>query len=176
MNNIKIKCPYCGSVLLVKPPLSGKAAVVCPVCKERSPFNSFRKVEEQKEEKTEFTELNAKVGQKVIGRLRVLGLNIPPFDLKMGKNVIGRKSDASSADIQIPIAGNRRMSRNHLIIEVKNVQGKGIVHYVSLCKQQVNATYINNERIEYGDCLVLNDGDLIGLPDADVKFEIVDNS
>ena len=78
------------------------------------------------------------------------------------------------AKIQIPAGENRRMSREHLVIEVKKISGKGFVHYVSLCKEKQNATFLNEERIAFGDCLVLKDRDVLRLPDATLRFEIPD--
>jgi hypothetical protein len=60
------------------------------------------------------------------------------------------------------------------VIEVKRVPAKGYVHYVSLYKEKVNPTYVEDELLQYGDCLVLSHGDVIKLPDVTFKFEIPD--
>ena len=57
---------------------------------------------------------------------------------------------------------------------MKKVEGKGFVHYVSLYKEKVNETLINGVRLEYGDCVVLKDGDMLRLPEATLVFEIPD--
>ena len=67
------------------------------------------------------------------------------------------------------------MSRNHLVVEVKKVPGKGFVHCVSLYKDKVNETKVNDTQLEYGDCVVLKNGDLLRLPDATLVFEIPDD-
>ena len=67
------------------------------------------------------------------------------------------------------------MSREHLVLEVKKVIGKGFVHYASLYKEKVNETMINNELLEYGDSIVLKSGDKLRLPDATIVFEIPDD-
>lgn len=185
-NQIKIKCPCCGKILLVKN-MAGieSKTVTCPVCHETSPFKAYRRVTDTGDgkEKTVYPEDRAGDMEKtvpvtggnfVLGRLRVVGLDIPPFLLRPGRNVIGRAASSSSADIQIPAGENRRMSREHLVIEVKKISGKGFVHYVSLCKEKQNATFLNEERIEFGDCLVLKDRDVLRLPDATLRFEIPD--
>ena len=64
------------------------------------------------------------------------------------------------------------MSREHLVINVERKPGQGFVHSVKLYKQQVNDTYINNERLTFGDIVVLRNGDLIRLPDVDLVFSI----
>ncbi len=94
------------------------------------------------------------------------------YQLRPGRNVVGRKAQSSSADFQIAVMENKRVSREHLVIEVKKVPGKGFVHYVSLFKEQCNTTLIGRETLVYGDCLILNHGDRIQLPGVTVKFEI----
>ena len=188
---IKIKCPYCGTVLSVKNQ-SGitSKSVTCPVCKQKSPFTDFKKViDKDNDEQTQYPDENDKKSSYkassdpgtdissglnfTLGKLRVLPSG-PSFQLRLGKNIIGRNASNSSADFQIPVESSKRLSREHLIIEIKKVQGKGFVHYASLCKQKVNKTLIGNELLEFGDCIVLNDGDIIKLPDINVKFEIPD--
>lgn len=190
----KIKCPCCGAVLAVKtqPGIENKK-VTCPVCKESSPFKLYKTVIDKKvEESTEYpgkgsdertsyrnndeTETNIGSGLNfALGRLKVLNVSVSSYRLKTGRNVIGRKASASTADFQIPVTGGKRMSREHLVIEVKKVPGKGFVHYASLYKQKVNETLVNQERLEFGDCVVLNHGDKIILPDVTMIFEIPDD-
>lgn len=187
-NAVKIKCPCCGAILAVKmqPGIENKK-VTCPVCKESSSFKLFKKIAEKKEEHTEYPnqdeETNYKTKEETetglglnftLGKLMIPIKGFPSFQLKIGKNIIGREASASEASCRLPMSDNRRMSREHLVIDVKKVPGKGFVHYASLYKQRVNDTFINNERLEYGDCIILNHGDLIKLPDITVKFEIPD--
>ncbi len=181
---IKVGCPVCGTVLSVKNQEGIESKIVtCPVCKTKSPFRSFKRIlNEYGEEPTEYPEEGEKpnAGQTAIndGLNYILGrINVPSvslsFRLKMGKNVIGRKAAASSAGCQIPCA-NKRMSREHLVIEIKKVPGKGFVHYASLFKEKVNATYVNNHLLEYGDKIILKNHDVIKLPDVVVHFELPD--
>lgn len=183
---IKIKCPCCGTMLAVKqqPGIEDKN-VTCPVCKETSPFKQYKpmtikKSEDtiypDKEERTHYEETDLDASMNfTLGQLRIVSFPLSPFRLNVGRNVIGRKASASSADIQLPTTESKRMSREHLIIEVKKIPEKGFVHYASLYKQRVNETFINQERLEFGDCIILKDGDVIKLPDMTVKFEIPDD-
>lgn len=187
---IKIKCPYCGAVLSVKNQAGIESkSVTCPICKQKSPFKDFKKVVDKvNDERTQYPGDDEKTSYRTssdpgtdignglnftLGKLRVMPSG-PSFQLKPGKNIIGRRATQSSADFQIPMEGSKRLSREHLVIEIKKVQGKGFVHYASLCKQKTNKTFIGSEQLEYGDCLVLNHGDIIKLPDVNVKFEIPD--
>lgn len=181
---IKIKCPNCGSVLQVKkqPGLDSKS-ITCPVCKTRSPFMEFGNINNRQTEETEYpgkrkysepgTQYNSGKNQ-VIGRLIAVSAGCT-YQLRPGRNVVGRKAQASTADFQIPMGDKKRMSREHLIIEVTNDPVKGYVHCVKLYKEKVNPTFVGNERLEYGDCLILKKGDLIRLPDVDVRFELLDS-
>lgn len=173
MEKMKIKCPICSAVLMVTyhEGLESKA-VKCPICSKNTPFANYKKIVD-KEERTIYRD---KTHNETVGQLRLTTGNASPIKLKLGKNVIGRKvTMESQATVQIPTEGSKRMSREHMIIEVKYIPGKGVVHYASLYKEKVNATYINDMLLEYGDCVIVNNGDLIRLPDVIVKFEILDD-
>lgn len=183
---IKIKCPYCGAVLSVKNQAGiVSKSVTCPICKQKSPFKDFKlivdKIGEEHtqypgEDCTRVADLgmdSGGSGNLTLGRLKVMPSG-PSYRLRPGRNIIGRRATQSTADFQIPMEESKRLSREHLVIEVKKIPGKGFVHYASLCKQKVNTTFIGNEQLEYGDCVVLNHGDVIKLPDVNVKFEIPD--
>lgn len=191
---IQIKCPFDGAVLSVKnqPGIETKD-VICPICKHKYPFTQFKRVTQTMDnrepgteypgneehtryaygnhsnEETDFGQMNF-----TLGKVRLLGTGVS-YQLKPGRNVIGRKGEKSNADFQIDTAEKRSMSREHIVIEVKKVPSKGFVHYVSLFKERINKTYIGDEPILYGDCMVLNHGDIIKLPDASLKFEIPDD-
>lgn len=185
-DKIKIKCPYCGAVLSVKnlPGIESKN-VTCPVCKQKSLISACQKITVMDSERTQYP--GAKDSEKsteyadplkdqnfTLGKLKVQPSG-PSYQLHTGKNIIGRRATQSTADFQIPTDGSKRLSREHLVVEVKKVPGKGFVHYASLFKEKTNATLIGNTPLEYGDCLVLHHGDIITLPDVKVKFEIPDD-
>lgn len=189
---IKIKCPQCGAVLSIRniPGLETKN-VNCPVCKYKGPFTSYRAyVPHQPNQadqtdygygdKTQYKTTGSTGGTQsgndfniLPGQLRVLSTG-KVYKLKFGTNIIGRQALHSSATLQLPTDGSKRMSRDHLVIEVKKLPGKGLTAYVSLYKEKVNKTFINNDQLLYGDTLVLKDGDVISLPDLKVKYEIPD--
>lgn len=183
---IQIKCPFCGSILSVKnmPGIESKS-VTCPICRHKYPFTQFKRMasapdehyhpggDEDTDYGDDSTTTDMSKMNYTIGRVIIIGSGIE-YRLKPGRNVIGRKSPNSAADFQIDTDDRRLMSREHIVIEVKKVPAKGFVHYISLFKKKVNKTYIGNEPIEYGDCIVLSHGDIIKLPDAALKFEIPD--
>lgn len=181
---MKIKCPNCGAVLVLKngTNLEGKK-LKCAACKETAPYHLFKPVVYRQEEHTEYpeeygtpdsSENSARSNNYTLGQIRILSSDLPVFRLKVGKNVIGRKANVSTADIQIPMGENKRLSREHLVIEIKKIPERGFVHYASLYKLKSNATFINESLLEYGDCAVLQSGDVIKLPDVSIRFEIPD--
>ena len=187
-NVIRIKCPRCGAVLSVKdePGLNEKSTT-CPVCKQKSQIKDFKRVAVQQEDRTQYpgmggtsSEQTTTIADKAnytLGRVAVLSSG-SSYQLRPGRNVIGRKhSEGEHADFEI-VTNSKRMSRLHLVIDVRKVAGTGYVHYVSLYGQRANATFVGNSQLEVGDCLVLNDGDIIRLPDQpdiSVKFEVPDS-
>lgn len=198
---MNIKCPHCGKILLIKQQITDFSRVItCPVCKESSALSNFRILDNNRQPQgdhtqyggqggrtdfndcTHFDETQAtghtNYGNSLIGSLTITGTpQASPCKLIIGKNIVGREWPGNSiTNIQIPTPGKNRMSREHLVIEVKEVAGKGIVHYASLYKQNVNPTFINKERLMFGDCVILRDGDLIDLPDASLKFTLDDNN
>ena len=187
---IRIKCPACGAVLQVQnqPDIESKYAT-CAVCKTRNLIKDFTKVGVKQEEHTQYPGGEEKTHYRttqadpptdigeglnvIIGLLKVLPAG-PTFQLRQGRQTIGRKTiNPPHADFGIPNE-SKRMSREHLIIEVKKVPSKGYVHYVSLAKEKVNVTFIGQNKMEYGDCVVLQHGDIIRLPDQDLRFELPD--
>lgn len=191
---IKLKCPLDGIVLTIKyEPGIEHRIFTCPICKRKYPFSQFRMdaqhtdnsgpgrmnphggrpaghpCQDSQDEATNYVSINF-----TLGMVTLLGTDLS-YLLMPGRNVIGRQSASSLADFQIETPGKRGMSREHIVIEVKKEPGKGFVHYLSLCKEKVNATYLGNKLLAYGSSVVLNHDDVIRLPDATLKFEIPDD-
>lgn len=180
METIDVKCPWCSATLRIRqaPGMESKK-ITCPNCKQTSPFLQFKKAVTIEDESatcfrsSNYNSQNLKSENLIIGRL-IIPLSGVSFQLKPGKNIIGRKATASSAHFQIPTGENKRLSREHLIIEVKRLPSIGFRHSVSLYKERVNKTFINNTQLLYGDTLILQHGDIIKLPDLNVRFELPD--
>lgn len=192
---IQIKCPFCGAVLSVKnqPGMESKS-VTCPVCKHKYLFTEFKRVSgggSSDDDDTDYPGGNGGDDDNtryddddktsgllnpnlVLGKLVVVGTGTS-FQLRPGRNVIGRKAQKSAANFQLATGESRAMSREHIVVEAKRVPGKGFVHYLSLFKEKVNDTFHGNEQLLFGDCIVLKHGDIIKLPDAKLRFEIPDD-
>lgn len=185
---IKIRCPFCSSTLSVAPvPGIEKKSVTCPVCKRKSPFTDFKQFDTQ-EKPTSYEGSGCTTGKtpepskpsaadntgnNIIGQLCMLKGGAT-FPLKPGRNVIGRKADSSKATIQIPAGDSKRISREHLVINVSPVAGQGYMYSVSLFKDHVNKTLVNGAELQPGEELPLKHGCRIDLPDMPLRFEIVD--
>lgn len=174
-DTLQIRCPWCTAILKIKnqPGIESKS-VTCPVCKQKSPFTSFKPVNKpgnNVEVKTELPPLGGMPPFTPTGpaRLKLLP-DGPVFTLKEGRNVIGRKANGSKADIAIDTRGQLRMSREHIIIEVIPSTGGSPQHVISLFKAQVNPTTVNNQPLEYGDTIYLENHAIIELPDARLEF------
>ena len=189
---IQIKCPFCGAVLSVKNiPDIDKKNVTCPICKQTNRFVNYKQVtpnsdgvrkaagsnafnqkrnyENEANDATQYGPMNF-----TIGRLKLHGTDIV-YQLNPGINEVGRMSKNSTVDFQIDTGDSRRMSRKHLLVEVVKENHKGFVHYVSLSKENVNPTTVDGNPMCYGvDKMILNNGAIIKLPDAELRFEIPD--
>lgn len=184
---LQIKCPFCSALLSVKnqPGIESKR-ITCPICKHTNPFTFFKTPSnDYNSDHTVYPGMgdNGKING---GQINIDPHNVTPgiliqlssfsrYQLKHGRNVIGRKADASKADIQIPTGESRKISREHIVIEVKNIPAKGLVHYASLYKERVNKTYVGTEELFFGDTLILKNGDIIKLPEMELRFEIPDD-
>lgn len=93
-----------------------------------------------------------------------------PFSLNMGPNIVGRRSNTSNAHIQIDTRGSKKMSRQHLLINVRTDPMGNIIHECSLYKPNCNDTFINGIRLRYGDRIILKNGCDIKMPDALLRF------
>ncbi|MDE7136104.1 MAG: FHA domain-containing protein [Muribaculaceae bacterium] len=192
---MKIICPVCGAMLkLPETPGIENKNVKCPVCNNTNAFTKFRRIVENSTapkprphapnfdgapannvddsatkvlDQTTFAKNQKK--NKTPGVLRAGGMVFP---LQMGKNIIGRQSSGQQATISLPCPDNKRMSRQHLLIEVKNNPDGSLSHVASLYKQQTNSTYINGQQLFFGNFIVLNDGAHITLPNYEIEFNL----
>lgn len=176
---IELKHKTCGAVIKVTNKLDmskiEQYRIKCPVCEKQVPFNEFI-ILKKREEKTIIPDL-PQTPSGELGQLLFDPATLSPVTLKAGNNIIGRKSDKSSAQIQVPINNNSNLtSREHIKIEVKEVAGIGIVHYLSLYKEKTNNTYYNNKLMKFGDCFILKNGDIIKLPDFTITFVLPDKN
>ncbi len=188
---IQIKCPWCGAVLSVKNRSDIETkTVTCPVCKQKSAFNQYTLVSQPKPqtplppvpqnnpyEGTKYSSDSDNFGAQLpalaIGQL-ILAANGAEFQLRQGRNVIGRKAPGSVSDIQIETPMSKRMSRQHIVIDVTVDPLQGITHTMSLFKAACNAVTVNGQPMVFGDRIILTPGMIISMPDAILTFQLPD--
>ena len=185
MSEIKVKCPTCGKVLrLEDEPNINLKTFTCPNCKEKHRVGNCQRynpappppapsgeetqygaVPPAKHSGGEETLVGAPVQQKV-GSLD--DGNGATYHLVMGFNTIGRKADSSTASVKIATS-DRTMSRNHAVIEVREVNGK-LLHILKNGANK-NPSYLNDVQIAQDDQLILNDGDRIKMGSTVLTFK-----
>ena len=175
MEKIKIKCPFCGKILIVadNPANAGKR-LRCPACKEMSDFEDFKRVVEQKV--SDETEVN--LGSRTIsdGFSLTDKLTGKSYKLHQGRNLIGRMTYKGTPKADVPICTeDMGFSREHLNIEV--VRGcDGIFHCYASNASNKNDTFINGELLSGDDKIGLESGDQIKSSTTTLIFHHSDSS
>lgn len=181
METMKIKCPNCGAVLIVKkvPGMENKS-VPCSVCKVTNPFVKFKEVKEQAYD-PEDTELKKKKSQKDDAdeedtdfEKEALLYDMSTqkrYLLKDGVNLVGRKTYKKESVADIPIETEvKGFSRSHFYVEVMRY-GMDLKLKMYLAENK-NETFVNSERIEKDEKIILQNGDLIKCSSLELKVII----
>lgn len=164
---IYIKCPKCGKVLGLKnQPGIERLFVPCPACGTRSPFASCERVVKKQVDKA--TELPSSLkADKVFLVDSATGSS---YELPLGSNSVGRAHATSTAKVQITTT-DRGMSRVHSVINVVKTSSGNLRCFISNANNK-NATYVNGEKLEDGDEIVLHDGDVLKMSVSEFKVKI----
>ena len=168
---ISIKCPHCHVGLKVDegklPP--GIQSFKCPKCKQSVPVSL---VLEKKASQTDSSETSLLQPLKTTtGTITVLpdaDTSEQIFPLYEGITIIGRKSAASHATIEI-VTNDKSMSREHIRIEVKKDVKGGYKHYLS-DNNSKNHTLYNSSLLESAEVVVLNNNDEIIIGRTVLRF------
>lgn len=175
MEKIKIKCPFCGKILIVNDdPANAGKKLRCPACKEASAFEDFKRVVEQKV--SDETEVN--LGTKTVSASFSLTdkLTGKSYKLRQGRNLVGRMTYKSAPKADVPICTeDMGFSREHLNIEV--VRGcDGIFHCYASNASNKNDTFINGELLSGEDKIGLENDDQIKSSSTTLIFHRSDSS
>lgn len=178
---MKIKCPNCGAILIVRKTTGMESkSVPCSVCKVTIPFVKFAIVKELSSD-PEDTELKNKKVHKGNDDEEETELETEAFlydtatqkryRLNEGINLVGRKTYKEESVADIPIETLvKGFSRSHFYID--------IVHYGTTLKPKMylakskNETYVNSERIEKDEKIILQNGDIIRCSGLELKLII----
>ena len=166
---MKVKCSKCGNVLVIAddklPKNKKKAMVKCKKCNHAIVFT----IPDAGEIEGEATEVSNDNTLKIQSAKLLEIQTGKEHILKLGKNIIGRKTDIS-------IEGDRYISRLHCLIEMKKVSW-GIEITISddgteTGKPSTNGTFYKEKRISKFDKIVLKNGDKIrvGRTNLTIKF------
>lgn len=158
-----IKCSNCQTGLRLdesklKP---GSYNIKCPKCSTLNQAIISVKVQE---EDVPILGISTEANPKEVGWLIVHDENTESqtFPLKLGKNIVGRWSESKPCDVMIETE-DRRMSRNHSVIEVLK-RPTGQYDYLIYDFGSANGTFINAnaaKRLTEHDQVFLRDGDTI---------------
>lgn len=181
VNNMEIrqiKCPWCSAVLSIKYQAGMEhKSLTCPVCKRSSALAEYKPYIAPQEEHTCYPSIrnseSSSVDNSLVGHLFVPSSG-KSYKLNVGKNIIGRNAAVTKATVKIETPANKRISREHLIISVSLIKGRGLIHALSLYKERLNHTSVNGVPLSFGDQVILKHGDIINLPDLDLVFQIPD--
>lgn len=159
-----ITCPKCGKYFaLKKEPDDPSVKVRCLACHEYTPYYELSAVPEPLAELDE-PETVVTHPKKHLPVLKLLSDAREIYKLRAGRNVIGRLSFTSKADIQIGSSQMKHISREHALVEVKE-EMSGYVCYFSLYKKEINDTFVSGKKVNFGDVVCLNSGDRLIFPD-----------
>ncbi|MDR1720286.1 MAG: FHA domain-containing protein [Dysgonamonadaceae bacterium] len=169
---ISIRCPHCHVGLKVdeKKIPAHIETFSCPNCKE--PIAVSVVTQKLHAGDAETIILQLPTDSPEVGRLRVIQnqFTMPQIiHLSEGVNVIGRKSSTTDNPTAIE-TGDKLMSRNHIVIEIKKDQKGQYKHYLSDNKSK-NRTLYNSNYIESGEIVVLKNKDEIQIGQTRVIFE-----
>lgn len=181
METMKIKCPNCGAILIVKkvPGMESKS-VPCSVCKVTNPFVKFTEVKEQSYD-PEDTELKKKKTTKddtdeedtdfEKEALLYDTSTQKRYMLKDGLNLVGRKTYKKESVADVPIETLvKYFSRSHFYVDVLRY-GVDLKLKMYLAENK-NDTFVNSERIEKGEKIILQEGDVIKCSSLELKVVI----
>ena len=181
METMKIKCPNCGAILIVRRVQGMESkSVPCAVCKVTNPFVKFTKVKEQAYD-PEDTELKKKKSHKddtdeedTDFEKEALLYDVSTqkrYLLKEGLNLVGRKTYKKESVADVPVETLvKGFSRSHFYVEVMRYDTD--LKLKLYLAENKNETYVNSERIEKGEKIMLKEGDVVICCSLELKVVI----
>ena len=157
----EFKCPHCKKQPIgITPQEPGEKQFACPYCKGRIKIN----VESKTRIMTPDESVTLMRGK--LTRLRRGWFNTS-YPLKAGTNTIGRKDSSVPSDIELE--GDSTISRRSLEIAVSTT-GAGNIFKLRVL-HSTNPVLVNSERLNDGDTIQLNFGDIILLGKTKLRFD-----
>lgn len=156
-----VTCPHCkGGSLTISQESPGQGIALCPKCQGRVSFTARKPTE---------VIIKSELIQRFRGKLILLrrGWLNKDYQLKDGKNIVGRYDETKVSDIAIK--GDSSMSRQSVEIEVDH-HDKGYSFKLTV-KNSTNPVLHNNKPLATGDSISLNFGDSIVLGKTKFRFD-----
>ena len=179
MQKKRIQCPKCGVVLEVKNSKNEEVKQIsCPQCHCDLQVK-FAPQQEPIEAPTYYAPKSSSVDNGATqlatsvpktGKSAKLICDGISYELSEGQNIVGRKGVTSKANIQIATE-DHYMSRQHCSITVKTLPD-GSKKAVLSNYLNKNLTSIDEQEIEAGDEIRLNDGNSITMGHTTVSFKL----
>lgn len=173
----RIKCPQCQSILSSQNTLPRDKVLVCSKCSYKGLYASFQPI--QNGLQNDLPDAPTMIVNKSVndalakGHLKLTKSTIV-FFLKDGENRVGRKVDDSKCEHKVE-NGDTHLSRLHFTVNV-------VFNKVALCfdhqlidNGSKNGTFLNNEKVNKGDILLLTQGDTIRAGKTEFEFELPDD-
>lgn len=90
------------------------------------------------------------------------------YQLQSGRNVVGRKSSKSEADVQIA-TDDKHMSRTHAVIKITRIGDGSLKALISCCKDRLT-TIVGGQSLAVGDEVVLTSGITLVLGETSLLY------
>lgn len=157
-----IKCPQCGSWLNVKNPRNEPIKQInCPQCGVLLQLR-FHELNSQQ------SSPNTQVPMSDAQCVPIFKLNEKRYELKLGKNIVGRKATTSEATVQIDTP-DRMMSRQHAVVTVSRT-AKGSLHTEISNYQNKNATLVDGVPLLPDDRIRLMNQNVITMGETNLLY------
>lgn len=159
-DRIRIKCPFCGKVIMVPsvPDIRAKK-VKCPACGHIYPFGDFEVVKERARVSVETEKFDSAPREETF--YFTDGIHDDRYRLKVGSNTIGRRPELSAPLCSVPIpTADKGFSRCHFNARVVKAVDGHLHCYISNASNK-NTTYVNDKVLGAGEEIALREGDIV---------------
>ena len=176
MQTKTVKCPSCEVVLEVKNSKNEEVKIInCPQCGTALRVRFPKQTNEAMDAETHIAGVG-RGSETIIANVKntsgkaVIVCEGKQYELREGRQIVGRKASTSTADVQLDVS-DRYMSRLNAFINVIKAGGQLQVSIANHKNQ--NPIKVGTLQLKPGDEIVLNDGDnfTMGMTTMTLKIE-----
>lgn len=172
---MNFKCKYCNHTnqLIFDKKYAGKRiSIKCSNCNE----DLIIKFKDSKNDSVEETIISQSMHRNIKGAKLVVKENQynekQEYIISLGRNLIGRKSNNSKANIQV-YTSDSNMSRLHCSIDQKN-DSSGHLIFILKDENSLNGTVLNETTLDKTNELYLVNKDVIRLGETELIFKTIE--